>query len=201
MTGITLFNVQVLASGYRICCMVTKSTCSTCDGCTADSMLEWCQEFCWWLKVTSILSCLAFTCGQLTRFLREESLLPALGAEPAAASAPFSPPYPRARAQPISGPWGCGRAGTPPRPALCCRRRDAPAQEQAILTPVPHHGGDAAEVAGRCCGFTRLTAAAMQERACSSWIPARRGLVRAGCEGSEQTCKTQAETDRFRKLK
>ena len=79
------------------------------------------------------------------------------------------PPYPRARSQPLSSPWGCGHAGTPPWPARCRCWRGAPGQEQPILSPAPLPGSDAAEVPGRCCGFIQLTAAAMQERACSSW--------------------------------
>ena len=65
----------------------------------------------------------AFTCDRLTWCLRQAGILPARGAEPAAASAPLSPPYPGARGQPILSPRGCGRAGTPPCPAPCLQRR------------------------------------------------------------------------------
>ena len=82
----------------------------------------------------------------VTWFLREESLLPTRGAETAATSVPIPrripehavslPPVPRWPAVPALRPG----------PAGCSRKRGAPLKEQAILTPAPLHGSDAAEV-------------------------------------------------------
>ena len=119
------------------------------------------------MDVKLVRNNLAFTCDPLTWFLREESLLPTLGAEPAAASAPAPRHIPE---HAVSLSPGHGAAAVPalhPGLAGCRRRRGAPAQEQAVLTPAPLHGSDAAEVPGRCCGFIQLTAAATQERACT----------------------------------
>ena len=126
-------------------------------------------------------------CGQLTWCLREAGILPARGAEPVAASVPAHRHIPE---HAVSLAPVHGAAAVPAlRHGLAgrSRKRGAPSWGQAVLTPAPLTGSDAAEVpvpvcwvypadGGRDAGAGPLLA-----------VLARRGIVMAGCEGSKQT--------------
>lgn len=93
----------------------------------------------------------AITWDQLTWCLREQVCCRRCGDGGGISSC--SPPAPGALGQPVPGPWGCGRAGTPTWPVLCCRRRGAPSWGHALLTPAPPPRCDAAEVPDGAAGL------------------------------------------------